>query len=82
MEIFSLYPRGQFLKLLHPAPNFLSSFSVEEVELQKHFLALNFFSRKSSQKVGRRGAIVERNFQEIEPRAKLKMCRFGPFLSA
>ena len=49
-------PVYQFLencvKLLHPASKFLTAFSGEEVERQ--FLELNFFSRKKSQKVGRR----------------------------
>ena len=35
-------------------PTFRLFFSGEEVQLQKMFLALNFFTRKSSQKVGRR----------------------------
>ena len=74
-EIFKKNSRtfeGQFLEtcaqLLRPAPNFLTNFSGDEVEHQKKFLTLNFFTRKSRQKVGAPGAIVLYNFQEIDPR--------------
>ena len=50
------------VNLLKNALNYLTAFFGEEVERHKMFLALNFFCRKSSQKVGQMVAIVERNF--------------------
>ena len=43
------------ITLNHPsaAPNFLTALSGEEVERHKTFVALIFFTRKNSQKVGR-----------------------------
>ena len=53
-------------QLLRLAPNFLTAFS----ENQKHVLALNFCSRKSSQKVGRRAQELSAIFKKSTPELK------------
>ena len=63
---------GQILKnscaqLLHLAPIFKTAFSSNEVERQKHFLALNFFTRKSSQKIGRRAQLLSARIKKLIP---------------
>ena len=62
---------GRFLKncaqLLRPEPNRLTAFSGEEVERQKMFLTFNFFTRKSSQKVGRQVQYLSAIFKKLTP---------------
>ena len=63
--------RGQFpeicAQLLRSAPNLLTVFSGEEVEHQKMFLALNFFTRKRSQKDERQVKKLRRSFKKLTP---------------
>ena len=48
-------------------PDFMVPPDQEAALTFSHFMALNFFTRKSSQKIWAPGAIVEPKFQEIDP---------------